>query len=472
MAGAILKKSFASLLTAFALVAIGACLWWFVHRAQPEWVRPAPLPGTAVVHSRGGSVRVAVSTPPELSDTGSGGNTLRQLVYPKLFVARPDGKWVASTVEPGSDHGARNGKSASFRLRTGARWSNGAAITADDLRRTMDKRFVKSIDGPDNQGRITVRFIDRLIDWRRLWSGADSIAPPSPDTYGGPFVVRSVASGLETVLARNDSWIGAPITPYLDEVRLVLVSDSVTAKHMLASGQIDVVVPADDTVRTDQYSRLSNVAVDVRPASGEVVALRLNPNNVPESARRRLLALFQRERFVNSLLRDEATVVYGLDGQDVWRAGADAERTHLEGIRMTVTAPADQPLMTLLAASLQRSVVADHGALGFNVVDTSTLNTRVGSGEYDAVVEVDNDGPKTCWTCHWADVDSVLARRADGGDTNATVSLERRLREHALYFPLWRGKSVAAWRNGVVNGVSANGFSPGVAWNAELWWRS
>ena len=105
-------------------------------------------------------------TPPELIDTGTGGDTLRQLVVPRLFVAQPNGEWNASIAQPGTDRATRDGMTASFRFRTGARWSDGTAITVDDLRRTMDVRFVSSVDAPDSKGFIKVHLKQKLPNWR------------------------------------------------------------------------------------------------------------------------------------------------------------------------------------------------------------------------------------------------------------------------------------------------------------------
>ena len=81
------------------------------------------------------------------------------------------------------------------------------------------------------------------------------------------------------------------------------------------------------------------------------------------------------------------------------------------------------------------------------------------------------DGPDACWTCRWANVDTVLAASADSGDAAAVRRLEVRLRDEALLLPLWRPTAVVAWRVGL-SGVRVNGYASSAAWNAYEWWRA
>ncbi|MGI8793169.1 MAG: hypothetical protein ACR2H3_08335, partial [Acidimicrobiales bacterium] len=119
---------------------------------------------------RGGVARVGVSLRPEPDQPTLGGDAVRQLLLPQLFTATPAGTWEPSLVSPGSDVTASDNLSATFRLREGGVWSDGAPITADDLRRDFDTRAVAGVDGPDADETITVRFTSPLPGWRRLWS--------------------------------------------------------------------------------------------------------------------------------------------------------------------------------------------------------------------------------------------------------------------------------------------------------------
>jgi len=127
-------------------------------------------------------VKVGVWGAPDPGAPTLGGAAVRALVLPQLFVAAPDGTWLPSLVEPGSDVSANDNRSATFRLRPGAKWSNGDLITSTDLARSADRRFVADVQGPgpDGAGVIRVQFTQPLPAWRRLWSGTDSISAPAP----------------------------------------------------------------------------------------------------------------------------------------------------------------------------------------------------------------------------------------------------------------------------------------------------
>src|SRR5205823_4152990 len=128
----------AALAAAMAVSASAACSHSGKSAVPATTAGPTTTTSTAVTHPHGGSARVGVSEEPDVSAPTLGGAAVRALVLPQLFVARPDGRWTPSLVAPGSDHLAADKRSASFRLRAGATWSDGTPITAEDLRRSAD----------------------------------------------------------------------------------------------------------------------------------------------------------------------------------------------------------------------------------------------------------------------------------------------------------------------------------------------
>ena len=425
----------------------------------------------AVERPRGGTARVAVWELPDVGAATLAGAAVRALVLPQLFVAGPDGSWSPSLAEPGSARLAADQRSASFRIRPGAAWSNGAPITVDDLRRSMDTRFVAAVDGPTAGGVVTVRFTQALPGWRRLWSGADSVSAPGAGIWGGPFVVAGSTPGLDVVLRRNDRWYGRP-GPFLDEVRLVLVPDPVTARQLLEREELDVVMPLAMTHRTPQLAKLSGVRVDVGREGGWWTGLVLNPAQVDEGERRALVAAFDRAAFVGALLRGEAAVLDGFAGpaDGVWSAVGPGDAGGLRGRELVLTAPLEDPMTALLQRAVQKRVRAAGGTLELRNAESHRVEGWVDRGEYEAAVVVDYDGPEPCWTCRWGGVDAGLAAAADAGDRAAAVRLEERLRDGALLLPLWRPRPLVAWRDGL-HGVVANGYGLSAAWNAWEWWR-
>jgi ABC-type transport system substrate-binding protein len=477
------------------LVVAGGC-----HRADSPPRRPASsttttprgataapadqavdVPLAAGDRPRGGSVRVGVWDEADPEAPTLGGAAVRALVLPQLFVARPDGRWSPSLVAPGSDVTAPGATSATFRLRPGAVWSDGSPIGVEDLRRTADARFVASVEGPPGgaEGDVTVRFTAPLPGWRRLWSAQDSIGPPAAGVWGGPFVVASRTAGLETVLARNPSWWGAP-APYLDEVRLVLVPEATMARQLLAAGQLDVVMPLASTVRTPQLSAVPGVDVDRVERGGWSVVLVANPDRLAVERRRALFAAVDRTAFVSTLLAGEASVLqgFGPSPEDAtWASvGVAATPSDLAPLRGSVDLAGlvEEPMTPLLHRSMQkrvRSATEGGATIELRSAPAPIVEGWLRDGSYGAAVAVWLDPLGGCWTCRWGGIDAAGAAAADAGDASAVASLENRLREEARVLPLWRPATVTAWRTAAVSGVRANGFGVNGAWNAWEWWR-
>lgn len=423
----------------------------------------------------GGSVTVAVWADPDPDDPGLGGAAVRDLTLPQLFEATPTGGWRESLVAPGSVRTAPDHTSASFRLREGASWSDGAPITADDLRRSADQRFVAGVDGPDAAGGVTVRFTGPLPGWRRLWSATASITPPRPGVSGGPFRVERVTRGLETVLHRNERWYGDRVL--LDEVRLVLVPDAVTARQLLEAGSVDVVAPLPYTVRTSQLEAVDGARVVTSPASSWWTAVLVN-RRVPVDVRRAVAATVDRDRFVQTLLTGEAVPVRDLGVTDAdggppasgtpWPAVVAGDQQGLDGRTLELTVAEEEPMAGLLARSMQKRAIAVDGVLELRSAELRRVEGWLSEGSYDVAVVPLFDGPEPCWRCRWESALPAQAAAADAGAAGAVGALQQALRDEALVVPLWRGAAVVAARERVV-GVTANGFAVSAAAGAPSW---
>ena len=424
-------------------------------------------------HRRGGSARVGVWGAPDPALPTLGGAAVRALVLPQLFYADADGRWRPSLVVPGSDTTAPDARSATFRLRAGSQWSDGRDVTADDLRRTADSRFVAGVDGPDpTNGSITVRFTQPLPGWRRLWSGTDAIASPTPGVWGGPFVVASLTPGLEAVLGRNDGWRGGR-GPFLDEVRLVLVPDPTTAKQLLGRGELDVVMPPAGTERTSQLEALPAVTVESVNNGGWWVGLFFQSSKVSPAVRRALVASVDRNRFVGTLLRNEAVVLNGFLGPEdaAWASVGPGDVAGARGARgVLVTGELEEPMTQLLERVMQQRVKPVGSTLDLRNAESDRVEQWINRGDYEVAIAMAYDPPEVCWVCRWSFADAALASSADAGDRAAAATLQAKLRDESLVLPLWRPRTVVAWRDGL-NGVRPNGFGLSAAWNAWQWWR-
>ncbi|MEY2475481.1 MAG: glutathione transport system substrate-binding protein [Actinomycetota bacterium] len=466
----------ASLAFVLAVVTLAAC-----NRDTPDGTaRPGPSSSSAPTTSipdpdrpRGGTARVGVWGAPDVGAPTIGGAAVRALVLPQLFVAQPDGAWRPSLVEPGSDRTADDGRSASFRLRPRAAWSDGSPITAEDLRRNPDGRVVAGIDGPDVKGVITVRFSQPLPGWRRLWSGRDTVNAPGPNIWGGPFVVASATPGLETVLRRNDKWSGVVFKgPFLDEVRLVLVPDAVTAADLLAKGELDALMPPAYTVRTAELRGTAAVSVDAAQQGGWWVGLLMSAK-LSEEDRRAMAGTIARERFISALMQDEAVVLNGFLGPEdaAWAVPRYPDARSLKGDNIDLVGQIEEPMSPALQRVMQQRVRTVSGTIELRNAEADRVEPWLAEGGYEAAVVMAVDGPEVCWLCRWQHVDEGLARAADAGDRAAAAQLEVKLRDQAWVVPFWRPRTVVAWRNGL-NGMKANGYGLNAAWNAWEWWRT
>ncbi len=421
---------------------------------------------------KGGTARVGVWAEPDLGAPHVGGAALRALVYPQLFVAGPDGEWRASLVEPGTDMTARDAASATFRIREDAVWSDGTPVTGRDLQASADDRFVAAVEVDENDPRrVVVRFTQPYPGWRRLWSFRDTVTPPREGLWGGPFQLTSFTDGLEAVLRPNDRWWGSG--PFLSELRLVLVPNSVIAQGLLERGELDVVMPPAATVRTDQLEAIEGVDVQRRVRSGWWTALHLNPARLDHAEREALAATVDRRKFVGTLLKGEASVLDGLASpeDDTW---AGVESDDVSGLppsseEVDLVGMLEEPMRPVLQRAMQRRAHPTGARLELRNAEIERVTLWLAAGEYDAAISLEVDPPEVCWTCRFAGVDEATARDADAGNQAAVAALEGRLRDEYLLLPLWRHAVVVAWRP-PLRGPAANGYALSAAWNASTWW--
>jgi hypothetical protein len=427
---------------------------------------------------RGGVVRVAVWGAPDPDAPTLGGAAVRALVLPQLFFAKPDGRWGPLLVKPGSDTTASDARSATFTIRDGTAWSDGTPITADDLRRSADARFVAGVDGPMADGAITVRFTQPLPGWRRLWSGVDSVSPPRAGVWGGPFTVTSTSPGLETVLHRNPGWKGQG--PFVDELRLVLVPEATMARQLLERGDVDVVSPPAETQRSAKLGRVAGVTVHSTIADGGWwTGLFLNGARIDAEERAAVAASIDRGRFVSVLLEGEALTLDGFGGvQDKtwtsagWSGGASAEVVRgARGDTIDLVGQVEEPMTPLLHRSMQMRARDTGGRFELRAAEADRVEGWMREGSYQAALVMAYDGPSICWRCRWEGVDAGLATAADGGDLNAVAALEAKLAGDSLLMPLWRPRALVAWRAAAVAPLRANPFGLSAAWDAWRWHR-
>lgn len=421
----------------------------------------APRPSAPTTTASRRPVRIGVWLPPDPAANTYGGAAVRSLIYPQLFRATPAGKWEPALVEPDSDVTRSGARSARFRLRRNARWSDGTPITVSDLRRTLDGRFVSRIDEPTAARTIVVHFSQRLPGWRRLWSGLGAIAPPRDGVFGGPYRVASVTPNFETVLVANRRYYGA--SPRIREVHLVLVPDSEIEARLMDQGELDVIAPPAFTNRTARLRDIKDTDVITGDAArgGWTAALVANPARVALAQRQTMFALANGPRFTDVILQGEAVSTGG-------RVKAAAETPPTRALP-AITAPLESAPANLLLHGIARSGQKAGVDFDLRKAEFDRVLEAYAASNFDLLFHLEPGSPARCWSCSYATVDATLAAAAEAGDAAAKSALRSKLAADALELLLWRERPVVAVRDGL-EGVSPNGFSvAGPAWNLEQW---
>ena len=421
----------------------------------------APTTAPPAVIPQGGSVTVGVWGEPDPTADTLVGEMVRSLIQPQLFVAMPDGSWQASLVEPGSDLDGDEFRTATFRLREGAVWSDGSKIQGGHLWESADRRFVEEINVADD-GLYTVTFNQPLPNWRRLWSGADVVKPPEDGLFGGPWIVASSDPEIETVLVPNELWWGDQ--PHLDELRLVVVPDQGVLFDLFEDGVLEVVAPNAVTGRVVVLEELAPGRVATAFGGGWWVGLQIDPGQVDGPDRRALMASLDPEFFVGALLKGEAVVVPSLGGTVVVYQETDPATV---GELITITSPDDISMIGAVQRAALLTVRSAGGVVPELRDGTSDLAEGwIRSGESQAHIALHYDGPGgPCWTCRFAHVDEEASRIADGGGQ----PMDELLAAEGIVRVVWRPIQAVAWAPDV-HGVVANGWAMSPTWNAHEWW--
>ena len=438
-------------------------------------------------------------------------------VLPQLFRVDPAGRAVGWLADDGSVQVAPDGSSAAFSLRSGAKWSDGAPITVEDVRFTLSVIRGQAWPGPragydrvsavDGDGSsVTLRFDGPFPGWRRLFSGADFVLPvhrlagkdlraewkQGPDVSGGPFRLGAVTPGLSVALDRNDTWWGGPAKAA--SIQALVVPDMRTMEQLLGRGELDVAWPPVTVNRIGRFRALPGVEVSVAEPGGALEALVANAAVLAPERRRAYLGLANRDRFVDVLLSGEAERAVSLrpGGAAVagGGAGAAASAWAVAGLEPDAGRLKDAPTATLVSAledqlsSLVGKVIQQGArAAGATVELRSDESTTVDStwlpeGRFDLALYRSVAWPEPCWPCWFADDATgrgnvaratgltALAAAAER-DPSAVAALEARVKADGLMLPLWRPRAVLAGRN--VTGLAANSWSPGPFWGAESW---
>jgi peptide/nickel transport system substrate-binding protein len=397
------------LIAAFVVVAVGAAaVVVFLRQGRSRTPGPEERRKTAP------EIVVAYpEEPPTLNPYLYAGdsNATRDLLRPVLpTLLRIDdglkyGPMLATRVPGGGDIQVDPFR-VTFHLNPKAEWSDGVAITAQDVRftwelirnpafaiadRTAYER-VTDVKVEDPQT-VTIVLNGPFAGWRDLFSAGDFVLPKhalegkdfsaelagSVPVSGGPFRIESFTRGLEIVYTANEAWWGRQ--PGTERLRVLFVPDIETAVQLLDRERVHVVASTSQVGLTKRLSRVKGVEVTSRYGAAWW-EIGFNHERVgPRDAgwRQAFASGFDRSGFAEAVLKEDARLLQHLrpgakTGAAFNRFGFDSARSKKlltdagyrqtgEGIfakdgksRFGVSAPGENELSSILEKSLQTGV--------------------------------------------------------------------------------------------------------------------
>ncbi len=266
--------------------------------AQPTAAAPAaaakPTTPPAAAAQAGGTVTLPIGADPTMNPWHPNAFVESIFVNRVLFdsVTKP-GKDLAPAPDLATSwEAAADGMSWTFALRDDAKWTDGQAITADDVAFTFNDIVLKKELGATGSGNFSaVKNVEVLsptsvrFNLVRPFSALPSslaynagILPKhvfegQSDPWGmtsfnkatpissGPFKVESYTSGQSVVLARNDAYFGGK--PYLDKLVFKVVPDANTQIAQALSGELTIMI-MDNKAAVDRVKSASQVRVEPR----------------------------------------------------------------------------------------------------------------------------------------------------------------------------------------------------------------
>ncbi|MFY9588038.1 MAG: ABC transporter substrate-binding protein, partial [Actinomycetota bacterium] len=269
--------------------------------------------------------------------TGGDAPPTRDLIrplMPALYRVGPKGvrqPWLLAREPSSADIGGTPW-SVRLRLREDAVWSDGTAITANDLRFTwqavMRSPSIASRDGYDRLADVVVESssVARLVfrapfaRWRDLFGAGLGVLPAHAlgktdiskalvrawPVSGGAFVLKTWTPGLEMVFEPNPRAWGS--VPNLDRIRVQFVPDPVTALQLYGARKVDVLGPyaSVDWARRAKAARDGTTTTADRGATWAGLFLNVrSPVLSDVRVRRALVGSIERPAIAEGLVRDQ-----------------------------------------------------------------------------------------------------------------------------------------------------------------------
>jgi len=286
------------------------------------------------------------------SDTAS--NQVIGLMFDGLLNQKKNGDLIGAIAQdvpkPSSD-----GLTYTFKLRDNLKWSDGQAITADDVKFTYQlaydpqykdfasprrgdlSKYIASIDTPDPKTvvvKTTQVFAPFLASHglygilpKHVLGNLDGKALNSADFNSGPTVVngafkfKSWDKGQQVTLERNDGYWGG--APYLDQWIMKVLPDSVALTNQLKTGELDI-GPVDPGQFDNLKTTESVTTTEFPVPTFTFYAYNLNPDTkagklfADKAVRQALLFALNRQQIVDAVFFGHGSVANSVEPPTSW----------------------------------------------------------------------------------------------------------------------------------------------------------
>ena len=286
------------------------------------------------------------------SDTAS--NQVIGLMFDGLLNQKKNGDLIGAIAQdvpkPSSD-----GLTYTFKLRDNLKWSDGQAITADDVKFTYQlaydpqykdfasprrgdlSKYIASIDTPDPKTvvvKTTQVFAPFLASHglygilpKHVLGNLDGKALNSADFNSAPTVVngafkfKSWDKGQQVTLERNDSYWGG--APYLDQWIMKVLPDSVALTNQLKTGELDI-GPVDPGQFDNLKTTESVTTTEFPVPTFTFYAYNLNPDTKAgklfgdKAVRQALLFALNRQQIVDAVFFGHGSVANSVEPPTSW----------------------------------------------------------------------------------------------------------------------------------------------------------
>ncbi|HEY3057796.1 MAG TPA: ABC transporter substrate-binding protein, partial [Chloroflexota bacterium] len=255
---------------------------------------PAAAAAPAGQAQQGGTVTIPIGADPTMNPWHPNAFVESIFVNRVLFdgLTRPGKDLTPAPDLAASWEAATDGLSWTFKLRDGAKWSDGQAITADDVAFTFTDIVLKKELGATGAGNFsavqaveavnptTVKFtlsrpFSALPSYLAYNAGIlpKHVFSGQADPWGmtsfnkgmpissGPFKVETYTSGQSVTLARNDAYFGGK--PNLDKIVFKVVPDANTQIAQALSGELSIMI-MDNKAAVDRVKSAPQLRVEPR----------------------------------------------------------------------------------------------------------------------------------------------------------------------------------------------------------------